>query len=80
MLCSLGMFIHPQIFKCNTEPEFKSDVTKLLDEKDVDIRRTTTRCKHTRTAFLETINKKLEKQLFKSMESYKLHQGPKKVL
>ena len=49
--------------------EFKSDVTRLLEKYDVDIRRTTTKCKHTQAAFVEVFNKELAKQLFKPMDA-----------
>ena len=47
-------------------------MTKLLEQRKVGIRRTITKYKHTHTAFVEAINKKLEKQLFKPMDAQEL--------
>ena len=47
-------------------------MTKLLEQRKVGIRRTITKYKHTHTAFVETLNKKLEKQLFKPMDAQEL--------
>ena len=44
-------------------------MTKLLKKHNANIRRTTTKYKHTHTSFVETFNKELEKQLFKSMDA-----------
>ena len=59
------MFKYLKVFQCDNEPGFKSEVTKLLEKHNVDIRRVTTKYKHTHTAFLEAFNKKLENLLFK---------------
>ena len=40
------MFKYPKSFQCDNRPEFKSDVTKLFEKHDVDIQRTTTRCRY----------------------------------
>ena len=41
------MFKYPRVFQCDNESEFKSDVTKLLEKHNVDIRRATAKYKHT---------------------------------
>ena len=64
-----GVSKHPKVFQCDNGCEFKSDVTKLLEKHNVDIRRTTTKYKHTHTAFGEVFNKELAKLLFKSMDA-----------
>ena len=74
-----GVFKYPKVFQCDNGSEFKSDVTKLLEKHNVDIRRRTTKCKHTHTAFVEAFNKELPKQLFKPMDAQEL-QNPEKVL
>ena len=53
-------------------------MTKLLEKHNVDIRRPTTKHKHTHTAVVEASNKGLENLLFKPMDAQKL-QNPKKV-
>ena len=53
-------------------------MTKLLEKHNADIRRTTTKYKHTHTAFLEVFNKELAKLLFKPMDAQEL-QDPKKL-
>ena len=72
------MFKYPKLFQCDNGSDFKSDVTKLLKKHNADIRRTTTKCKHTGTAFLEAFNKELAKQLFKPMDAQEL-QDPEKI-
>ena len=66
------------MFQCDNGSEFKSDVTKLLEKHNVDIRRTTTKYKHTHTAFVEAFNKELAKLLFKPMDAQEL-EDPEKV-
>ena len=56
-----GVFKYPKVFQCDNGSEFKSNVTKLLEKHNVDIRRTTTKYKHTHTAFVEAFNKELAK-------------------
>ena len=60
-----GMFKYSEVFQCDNGGEFKGEVAKLLEKHNVDIRRVTTKYKHTHTAFLEAFNKKLENLLFK---------------
>ena len=52
-------------------------MTKLLEKHSVDIRRATTKYKHTRTAFVEAFNKELEKLLFKPMDAQELQDTEK---
>ena len=66
------------MFQSDNGHEFKSDVTKLLEKDNVDIRRTTTKYKHTHTAFVEAFNKELAKLLFKPMGAQEL-QDPEKA-
>ena len=73
-----GVFKHSKIFQCANKPEFKSEVTKLLEKHSVDIGRVTTKYKHNHTAFVETFNKELAKLLFKPMNAQEL-QHPKKI-
>ena len=73
-----GVFKYPKVFQCDNGSEFKNEVTKLLEKHNVDIRRATTKYKHTHTAFVETFNKELTKLLFKLMDAQEL-QDPEKV-
>ena len=50
----------------------------MLEKHNVDIRRATTKYKHTYTAFVETLNKELAKQLFYSVDAQEL-QDPEEV-
>ena len=47
-------------------------MTELLEKHNVEIRRATTKYKHTHTAFVEASNKKLAKLLFKPMDAQEL--------
>ena len=67
-----GVFKYPKVFQCDNGSEFKSDVTNLLEKHNVDIRRTTTKYKHTHTAFVEAFNRELAKLLFKPMDAQEL--------
>ena len=73
-----GVFKYPKAFQCDNGSEFKNEVTKLLEKHNVDIRRATTKYKHTHTAFVEAFNKELAKLLFKSMDAQEF-QDPEKV-
>ena len=66
------MFKYSKIFQIDNGSEFKNKVTKLLQKHSVDIRRPTTKYKHTHTAFVETFNKELAKLLFKPMDAQEL--------
>ena len=70
------MFKCPKVFQCEDGSECKSDVTKLLQKHNVDIRRATAKYKHTQKAFAEAFKKEL-KQLFKSMDALELQDAEK---
>ena len=74
-----GVFKYPKTFQCNNGSEFKNEVTKLLEKHNAEIRRATTKYKHTNTAFVEAFNKELAKLFFKPMDAQEL-QAPEKVL
>ena len=67
-----GVFKYPKTFQCDNGSEFKNEVTKLLEKHNVEIRRATTKYKHTHTAFVEAFNKELAKLLFKLMDAQEL--------
>ena len=67
-----GVFKYPKAFQCDNGSEFKNEVTKLLEKHNVDIRRATTKYKHTHTAFVEAFNRELAKLLFKPMDAQEL--------
>ena len=73
-----GVFKYPKTFQCDNGSEFKNEVKKLLEKHNVDIRRATTKYKHTHTAFVEAFNRELAKLLFKPMDAQEL-QDPEKV-
>ena len=72
-----GVFKYPKTFQCDNGSEFKNEVTKLLEKHNVDIRRATTKYKHTHTAFVEAFNKELPKLLFKPMDAQELQDSEK---
>ena len=63
---------YPKTFQCDNGSEFKNEVTKLLEKHNVEIRRATTKYKHTHTAFVEAFNKEFAKLLFKPMDAPEL--------
>ena len=73
-----GVFKYPKVFQCDNGHEFIGEVTELLEKHSVDIRRATTKYKHTHTVFVEAFNKELAKLLFKPMDAQEL-QVPEKV-
>ena len=73
-----GVFKYPKVFQYDTGPEFKNEVTKLLEKHNVDIQRAKTKYKHTHTVLVEAFNKELEKLLLKPMNAQEL-QDPEKV-
>ena len=73
-----GVFKCPKVFQSDNGSEFKNEVTKLLEKLNVDVRRATTKYKHTHTAFVEAFNKELAKLLIKLIDAQKL-QDPEKV-
>ena len=72
------MFKYSEVFQCDNGGEFKGEVAKLLEKHNVDIRRVTTKYKHTHTVFVEAFKKELAKLLFKPMDAQEL-QDPEKV-
>ena len=54
-------------------------MAKLLEKHNGNIRRATTKDKHTHTALVEAFNKELAKLLFKQMDAQELR-DPEKVL
>ena len=74
-----GVFKYPKTFQCDNGSEFKNEVTKLLEKHNAEIRRATTKYKHTNTAFVEAFNKELAKLFFKPMDAQEL-QDPEKLL
>ena len=74
----VGPLTFPKIFQCDNGSEFKAKVTKILEKHEVTIQRTTTKYKHTHTAFVEALNKILTEQLFKVQDAQELN-DPEKV-
>ena len=72
------MLKYPKTFQCDNASGVKIEVSKLLEKHNVDIRKTTTKNKHTYTAFVEAFNKELAKLLFKPVDAQEL-QDPEKV-
>ena len=64
-----SVFKYPKVFQCDKGAKFKCEVTKLLGKHYVDIRRATTKYKHTHKVFVEALNRELEKLLFKPMDA-----------
>ena len=73
------MFKYPKVFQCDSGSEFKNEVTKLLEKHNIDIRRATTKYKHTHTAFVESFNKEVAQLLFKPMDAQAV-QDPEKSI
>ena len=74
----IGPLKYPKIFQCDNGSEFKGEVTKMLEKQEVNIRRVTTKYKHTNTAFVEALNKILAERLFKVQDAQELN-DPEKV-
>ena len=72
-----GVFKYPKAFQCDNGSEFKNEVTKLLEKHNVDIRRATTKYKHTHKAFMEAFNRELAKLFFKPMDAQELYDQEK---
>ena len=53
----VGHLTYPKIFQCDNSSEFKAEVTKMLEKHGVRIQRSTTKYKHTQTAFVKALNK-----------------------
>ena len=73
-----GPLMYPSTFQCDNGSEFKGEVTKMLAQQEVRIRRVTTKYTHTHTAFVEALNKILAERLFKVQDAQKLD-VPEKV-
>ena len=69
----VGPLTYPKIFQCDNGSKFKADVTKLLEKHEVRIQHATTKYKHTHTAFVESLNKKLAERLFKVQDVQELN-------
>ena len=74
----VGPLTWPKVFQCDNSSEFKAEVTKMLEKRDVKIRRATTKYKHTHTAFVESLNKILAENLFKVQDAQELN-DPEKI-
>jgi hypothetical protein len=74
----VGPLTYPEVFQVDNGGEFKSDVIKLLEKHNVEIRPATTKYKHTHTAFVESLNKILAVNLFKIQDVQELN-DPEKV-
>ena len=66
------------IYKVGSLTYPKTEVTKMLEKHEVTIRHTTTKYKHTHTAFVKALNKILAEQLFKVQDTQELN-DPEKV-
>ena len=72
-----GVFRYPKAFQCDNGSEFKNEVAKLLEKHTVDVRRATTKYKHTHTPFMEAFNRELAKLLFKPIDAQELQDQEK---
>ena len=63
---------YSSIFQCDNGSEFKAELTKMLEKHEVRIQHTTTKYKHTHTAFIEALNKILTERLFKVQDAQEL--------
>ena len=68
---------YPEVFQCNNGSEFKNEVSWLVEKRNVDVRRATTKYKHTHTSFVEAFIKELAKLLFKLMDAQELQDRQK---
>ena len=73
----IGPLKFPATFQCDNGGEFKADTTKLLEKHDVEIKRATTKYKHTHTAFVERMNRTLAEKLFKIQDAQELQDSEK---
>ena len=74
----VGLLTYPKVFQCDNGSKFKGEVTKVLEKHEVEIRRVTTKYKHTHTAFVEALNKVVAENLFKVQDAQELN-DPEKV-
>ena len=68
---------YPEVFQCDNGSEFKNEVSWLVEKRNVDVRRATTKYKHTHTSFVEAFIKELAKLLFKPMDAQELQDRQK---
>ena len=73
---SIRRIRYPRVFQCNNGAEFKRDLTKLLEKHNVDIRRATTKYKHTIQPLWKPLTKSwqnycLNRWMFKSYRTVK---------
>ena len=73
----VGPLTFPGTFQCDNGSKFKGEVTKMLEKHEVRIQRTTTKYKHTHTAFVEALNKILTERLFKVQDAQELNDSEK---
>ena len=60
VVCKKGdVFKYSKVFQYDNGPEFKSEMTKLLERHNVDIRRATTKYNHNHMTFVEVFNNKI---------------------
>ena len=74
----VGPLTFPKIFQCDSGSKFKAEITKVLEKHEVTIRDTTTKYKHTHTAFIKVLNKLLTEQLFRVQDAQDLN-DPERV-
>ena len=74
----VGQLMYPKIFQCDNGSEFKGEVTKMLEKREVKIQRVTMKYKHTYTAVVKALNKTLTDRLFKVQDAQELN-DPEKV-
>ena len=74
----VGPLMYPGTFQCDNGSEFKGEVTKMLEKHEAKIWRVTTKYAHTRTAFVEALNKILAERSFKVQDAQELN-DPEKV-
>ena len=78
-ICKKGeMFKSPMVLQIDNGSPFKNEVTKLFEKHNVEIRRVTTKYKHTQTAFPKAFKKDFSKLLFKPMDAQEF-EDPEKV-
>ena len=70
---NIGPLTYPKIFQCDKGSEFKGEMTKMLAQHKVKIRRVTMKYTHTHTAFVEALNKILTERLFKVQDAEELN-------
>ena len=69
----VGTLIYPKTFQCDNSSKFKGEVTKMLENHGVKIKRVMTKYKHTHTSFVEALNKILVERLFKVQDAQELN-------